>query len=553
MEANSVKETAPKGGKKDYALLDLIQDPTFVVDTDKKVIYANETFANLVAKKREQVIGSPIGSLIKAEESGVDEALATGDKAHILTWAVIKEKKYFLETEPSPLLDEKGSIIGVLGTIKDLTGQKLVMLAVHDLVARAKAGELSARADVKADGDYKLLVDDVNEMLDALISPLKVAEDYIDRISKGDIPEKITGEYSGEFNTTKNNLNNLIGEMHILVDEVGVVIGLAREGNLAKRADPDRTKGVYRKILRGFNDALDALINPLKVAEEYVDRISKGDIPEQITANYNGDFNIIKNNLNNLIGEITGVTGEMGNLVSATSKGVLTKRGDAGRFQGAYKEMVQDMNGLIDSMAGPISELMATLNRLSNNDYTQKMVKEYSGVWDELKGVANETISRLLSFQDAAIRVGNGDLSRLDELQKIVRRCENDQLIPAFIRMMETIKNLIGEIDTLTRAVTTGDLSKKGNEKEFQGAYREIIEDMNGLMESVTNPLNEVLAVLGRMALNDTSQKVIKDYSGVWNDLKTSTNLAIDRVTNTVRIIKNISKGDLSDLDGLKR
>ena len=108
MEANSVKETAPKGGKKDFALLDLIQDPAFVVDTDKKVVYANETFANLVAKKREQVIGSPIGSLIKAEESGVDEALATGDKAHVLTWAVIKEKKYFLETEPSPLPGREG-------------------------------------------------------------------------------------------------------------------------------------------------------------------------------------------------------------------------------------------------------------------------------------------------------------------------------------------------------------------------------------------------------------------------------------------------------------
>ena len=48
MEASSVKETAPKGGKKDYTLLDLIQDPAFVVDKDKKVLYANEAFADLV-------------------------------------------------------------------------------------------------------------------------------------------------------------------------------------------------------------------------------------------------------------------------------------------------------------------------------------------------------------------------------------------------------------------------------------------------------------------------------------------------------------------------
>ena len=115
-------------------------------------------------------------------------------------------------------------------------------------MARAKAGELSARATIKAEGDYQLLIDGINDALDALISPLNVAAEYVDRLSKGDTPEKITEEYHGDFNIIKNNLNNLVDEMHILVDEVGVVIGLARGGDLAKRANPDRTKGVYRKI-----------------------------------------------------------------------------------------------------------------------------------------------------------------------------------------------------------------------------------------------------------------------------------------------------------------
>ena len=39
---------------------------------------------------------------------------------------------------------------------------------------------------------------------------------------------------------------------------------------------------------------------------EYVDRISKGDIPPKITDTYNGDFNEIKNNLNACIDTMTG-------------------------------------------------------------------------------------------------------------------------------------------------------------------------------------------------------------------------------------------------------
>ena len=50
-----------------------------------------------------------------------------------------------------------------------------------------------------------------------------------------------------------------------------------------------------------MNETLDAVIGPLNVAAEYVDRISKGDIPPKITDSYNGDFNEIKNNLNTCI------------------------------------------------------------------------------------------------------------------------------------------------------------------------------------------------------------------------------------------------------------
>jgi hypothetical protein len=51
-------------------------------------------------------------------------------------------------------------------------------------------------------------------------------------------------------------------------------------------------------VIEGVNGTLDAITQPLNVAANYVDRISKGDIPPKITDNYNGDFNTIKNNLN---------------------------------------------------------------------------------------------------------------------------------------------------------------------------------------------------------------------------------------------------------------
>ncbi|MBU8912456.1 MAG: hypothetical protein KOO61_00415, partial [Spirochaetales bacterium] len=65
-----------------------------------------------------------------------------------------------------------------------------VIKEVLDLVDAAKAGRLDTRADLKeATGGERELLNGINELLDAVIGPLNVAAEYVDRISKGDLPE----------------------------------------------------------------------------------------------------------------------------------------------------------------------------------------------------------------------------------------------------------------------------------------------------------------------------------------------------------------------------
>ena len=185
--------------------------------------------------------------------------------------------------------------------------------AINALVTDAKMlgvaavdGNLATRADAsKHQGDFRKIVEGVNNTLDAVIGPLNVAAEYVDRISKGDIPPRITDNYSGDFNEIKNNLNGCIDAVNSLVADAGILVNAALEGRLATRADASKHQGDFRKIVEGVNNTLDAVIGPLNVAAEYVDRIAKGDIPPKITDNYNGDFNEIKNNLNSMVDNLT--------------------------------------------------------------------------------------------------------------------------------------------------------------------------------------------------------------------------------------------------------
>ena len=103
--------------------------------------------------------------------------------------------------------------------------------------------------------------------------------------------------------------------LRALVADANMLAKAAVDGKLDTRADATKQKGDYRKIVEGVNKTLDAVIGPLNVTAEYVDRISKGDIPPKITDNYNGDFNEIKNNLNNCIDVMNGLLAETLSLI----------------------------------------------------------------------------------------------------------------------------------------------------------------------------------------------------------------------------------------------
>ncbi|MCG6551721.1 MAG: methyl-accepting chemotaxis protein [Candidatus Magnetominusculus sp. LBB02] len=211
-----------------------------------------------------------------------------------------------------------------------------------DLLANsALEGRLSVRADAsKHEGDFRKIVNGINNTLDAIVGPLNDTAGYIDKISKGIIPPVITDIYTGDFNFIKNNLNLLIeaegnitriaqqlsaGNLNVqanerskedelmrslnaviknlnaLVADANMLVNAAVEGKLATRADATKHEGDYRKIVEGVNKTLDAIIGPLNVAAGYIDQISKGIIPPMITDKYNGDFNVIKGNINLLI------------------------------------------------------------------------------------------------------------------------------------------------------------------------------------------------------------------------------------------------------------
>jgi methyl-accepting chemotaxis protein len=155
-------------------------------------------------------------------------------------------------------------------------------------------------------------------------------------------------------------------------------------------------------VVQGVNDTLDAVVGPLTVAARYVDEISKGAIPQKITAEYRGDFNTIKQNLNTCIAAVNLLVGDAGRLVEAAVAGQLTTRADAAKHQGDFRKVVEGVNRTLDAVLAPVQEAATVLDRLAQRDLTARVNGAYQGDHAAIKASVNGTAGAL---QDALSQV----------------------------------------------------------------------------------------------------------------------------------------------------
>jgi methyl-accepting chemotaxis protein len=484
-------------------------------------------FLYIAKKHGERVarrISDPINKMVAAANSisegnlNVDINADTGDETEVLAEAFRK----------------------IIASLKALISDAAL------LSKAAVEGELSTRADAsRHHGDYRKIIEGVNQTLDAVIEPLQIAATYVDKISKGNMPEKIVADYNGDFNILKNNLNICVDAVNLLVSDATMLAGAAVAGELATRADASKHQGDFRKIIDGFNQALDAIKAPLDVASVSIHKIANGQEMELLDNTYNGYYAILIDNLNEVRASLYSLLEESQNLVQAGLKGDLKARGDVGILKGEWSAIIDGFNKTLDSIVTPLNEADIVLGKMAVNDYTTQVSGDYKGTLKELARSINGVCANMSKIEKMTTEIGNGNLEALDELKKAGKRSENDRYIPAMIEMMQAIQDLIEVSHMQAHAAVEGNLSNRADERKFEGGYRQIIEGMNKTMEAFAAPIQEASQVLDKFAQGDLTVAVTGKYEGEYNKIKLSLNQAINSFNKLIGEI-NVSADQVS-------
>ncbi len=351
--------------------LDTASIPVTVGGKDNKLLYMNQAGMQLwelmgqalISRFPDFDVNKLIGSHLAGYFESPEDQEAFKNAKHETSLSTTLGGRE-LDLKITPVYTSGKKYIGRMIQWKDITNEVIAEKEVARLVNQAIDGNLSGRVDVSLlpQGFIKDTGIGINKILDAVIDPLNEAARYVELIAQGNIPDKITAEYRGDFNALKNNLNQCIDAVNRLIEDTNYLSEEAVNGHLSSRAEVDHHQGDFKKIVAGINATLDAVINPLNTTAKYVENISQGIIPEKISDQYNGDFNALKNNLNQCIEAVNALIRDTSLLSSSAKEGHLSVRAEADKHQGDFRNIISGVNNTLDLIVEPITVIKQSVD-----------------------------------------------------------------------------------------------------------------------------------------------------------------------------------------------
>jgi methyl-accepting chemotaxis protein len=390
------------------------------------------------------------------------------------------------EVRPADAQDEIAPALGqVTATLKGMSEE------TRRLTQAAVSGRLEVRADAsRYQGEYRQIVQGVNDTLDAVIGPLTVTADYVDKVAKGIIPPEISTDYQGQYDQIKGNLNALVRMMRELLAETDTIIKAAAEGRLEVRADAGKFVGGWNQLVTGVNAAVTHIVEPLNVTADYVDKVAKGVIPPVITTEYKGQYNQIKVNLNALVAMMSELLAETGTIIKGAAEGRLEVRADAGKFVGGWNQLVAGVNAAVTHIVDPLNVTADYVDKVAKGVIPPVITTEYKGQYNQIKTNLN-----------------------------------------ALVAMMS---ELLAETDKIIRAATAGQLGTRAEAGRFVGGWNQLVDGVNKTLDSVIAPVNEVQVVMAAMEKGDLTARIRGRYQGDLERLAEAVNSTAARLSQTV-------------------
>lgn len=428
-------------------------------------------------------------------------------------------------------VEAQGEVLQLKETINKMVDSLNVFAAEVTRVAKevGTEGKLGGQAAVPGvTGTWKELTDNVNAMAANLTAQVRNIAQVTTAVANGDLAQKITVEVKGEILQLKETINKMVDNLNIFASEVTrVAKEVGTEGKLGGQAEVPGVAGTWKELTGRVNAMAANLTSQVRNIAKVATAISAGDLTQKITVEAQGEVLQLKETINKMVDDLNRLAIEVSRVAQVAGKeGKLDERAKVEGVGGSWKDIVDTLNNLINSIATPVQEVIRLAVALSQGDISQRVSIETSGDIKTLSEALNKSFDDLGALirlaTDSSMKVANTSSQLADSSQQVN---ETLSLAAKTTQQIATgAKDQASKLESSTRIVTdlsksiqqgaakarsaaevtqeAAKLSKRGTEAGKQAATRlqsidDIVKANTGTVKDLDKKAKEIGVIVG--------------------------------------------------------
>ncbi|WP_329547634.1 HAMP domain-containing protein [Streptomyces sp. NBC_01356] len=410
-------------------------------------------------------------------------------------------------------------------------------------------------------GSWTTRVNDVNQLLDALVAPAANATRVLDAVAGGDLTQRVdlhdgNRQLRGDLRRLGRAVNKMVDQLSLFTGEVTrVAREVGTEGRLGGRAKVTGLSGSWRDVTEAVNTMASRLTAQVRDIALVTTAVARGDLTRTVTVEATGELLELKLTVNTMVDQLSAFADEVTRVAREVgTEGQLGGRAQVRGVSGVWKDLTDNVNFMASNLTSQVRNIAQVTTAVANGDLSQKITVDAQGEILELKSTINTMVDQLSAFADEVTRVARevgteGNLGGRAQVRGVSGVWKD--LTDNVNFMADNLTSQVRNIALVSTAVAQGDLGKKIT-VEAKGEILELKSTINTMVDQLSAFADEVTRVAREVGTegNLGGQAQVRGVSGVWKDLTDNVNFMALNLTSQVRNIAQVTtavaNGDLS-------